>query len=115
MRRRLLFPLLATLVPAAALAHHGWGSYDANAPQTLTGRVVAFDPSNPHAQLKLQAGDKTWDVVLSPPSRMVNRGMALNRVKVGDTVQVMGYPHRSIATELRAEWLRVGDQVVQLR
>ncbi len=113
--RRAVLALLAASLPAVALAHHGWGSYDANAPQTLTGQVLAFDPSNPHAQLRLQAGDKTWDVVLSPPSRMVMRGMPLDRVKVGDTVQVMGYPHRRIPTELRAEWLRVGEQVVQLR
>lgn len=114
MRRALLASFAASL-PAAAFAHHGWGSYDANAPRTITGRVVAFDPSNPHAQLKLQSGDTVWDVVLSPPSRMVSRGMPLNRVKVGDTVEVMGYPHRGVPTELRAEWLRVGEQVVQLR
>jgi hypothetical protein len=113
MRRTLLLTL--ALLPGAAFAHHGWGGYDANAPQTLTGEVVAFDPSNPHAALKLRTPDKTWDVVLSPPSRMVARGLPLNRIRVGDTVQVMGYPHRRVATELRAEWIRVGEQVTQLR
>lgn len=113
--RRALLTLIAAALPAGAIAHHGWGSYDAGAPQTLTGRVVAFDPSNPHAAMKLQAGDKVWDIVLSPPSRMVSRGMPLTRVKVGDTVEVMGYPHRTVPTELRAEWLRIGQQTVQLR
>jgi hypothetical protein len=31
------------------------------------------------------------------------------------TVTVMGYPHRQREEELRAEWIRVGEQVTQLR
>lgn len=114
-RRMLLGLALAPAVVPAATAHHGWGGYDATSQLTLTGpiRRVAFD--NPHATLWLQADGRTLEVVLAPPFRMVNRGLQASQLKVGETVTIMGYPHRTNADEIRAEWIRVGQQVTQLR
>jgi hypothetical protein len=114
-RRSLLGLALAPAIVAPAAAHHGWGGYDAANPVTITGRItrVAFD--NPHATIWLEADGRTLEVVLAPPFRMVNRGLQAGALKVGETVTVMGYPHRSTANELRAEWIRVGQQTTQLR
>lgn len=113
-RRAVLVALLAGQ-PAAALAHHGWGSYDAQAPQTLTGTIERVEFSNPHATVWLVTPGKTWEVVLAPPFRMTNRQLPGSALKPGETVEVMGYPHRTRAVEMRAEWIRVAGQVTQLR
>jgi len=113
-RRAILAALLAGL-PATALAHHGWGSYDAQNPQTLTGVIERVEFANPHATIWLKTPGKTWEVVLAPPFRMTNRSLPGSALKEGEEVTVMGYPHRTRDVELRAEWIRVGTQVTQLR
>ena len=39
------------LLTSAALGHHGWGSYDASKPVTVTGPIVTAKFENPHAGL----------------------------------------------------------------
>lgn len=108
--------LLASLIAAApAAAHHGWGSYDVQNPQTLTGTIERVAFGNPHVTIRLKAGAKTWEVVLAPPFRMSNRGVAADTLGAGMTVTVMGYPHRQRDDELRAEWIRIGERTTQLR
>ncbi|MCU0985266.1 MAG: DUF6152 family protein [Acetobacteraceae bacterium] len=113
-RRAILAALLAG-APAVALAHHGWGSYDAQAPQTLKGTIERVEFSNPHATVWLKTPAKTWEVVLAPPFRMTNRQLPGSALKPGAEVEVMGYPHRTRDIELRAEWINVAGQVTQLR
>lgn len=115
LRRNTLLAGLAALAAAPAAAHHGWGSYDARAPLTLTGEIARVVFANPHATLWLATPEKTWEVVLAPPFRMTNRGLAEAGLVPGATVTVMGYPHRDRAEELRAEWIRVSDRTTQLR
>jgi hypothetical protein len=108
----------AVVAPIAgpAVAHHGWGNYDAEAPRTLSGTIERVQAQGPHATLWLRTGDKVWEVVLAPPSRMRNRGLPPERLAVGGTVEVFGYPHRSNGDEIRAEWIRAGGgDRVQLR
>jgi len=113
-RRAVLTALLAG-APATALAHHGWGSYDAQNPLTLKGRIERVQFDNPHATIWLATPGKTWEVVLAPPFRMTNRNLPGSALKEGEEVEVMGYPHRTRSVELRAEWIRVAGQVTQLR
>lgn len=44
---------LAVLLPAPALAHHGWSSFDQNRPIYLEGRAVNVAWRNPHAEMDL--------------------------------------------------------------
>jgi hypothetical protein len=113
--RRILFALVPALFAAPAAAHHGWGSYEAQAPQTLTGEIERVEFANPHATIWLRTPGRTWEVVLAPPFRMINRGLPRDGLRAGMTVTVMGYPHRQREDELRAEWIRIGEQVTQLR
>ncbi len=122
MRRRTLFlaASLLALPPIVALvdsarAHHGWGSYASDRPLTLVGTVERISFENPHGILILKTPEKVWEVVLAPPFRMINRGLEESQIRVGDTVEVMGYPHRTREIELRAEWIKVQGKITQLR
>ncbi|HWR77855.1 MAG TPA: DUF6152 family protein [Thiobacillus sp.] len=116
MRTYLLFPLLITILfTTAALAHHGWSSYDANQTLTLTGVIEASGYEHPHGFIKLKTADKLWHAVLAPPSRMENRGLASDMLKPGTQATVVGYPHRSDAGELRVERITIGGKTIELR
>lgn len=100
---------------ASLVAHHGWTGYDEQKPLTLTGTVKAVAITNPHGYVDLVTKDKTWHVVLAPPARMEARGLKPDMIKPGTTVTVMGYAHREITTELRAENITVADKKTELR
>jgi Family of unknown function (DUF6152) len=114
MKRALLATVLS-IVAATASAHHGWSEYDAKQPQQLTGTIEESGYQQPHGFVRLKTADKTWLVVLAPPGRMENRGLAKDMLAVGNKVTVYGYPNRSKADELRAERITVGDKVTELR
>lgn len=50
-RRALL--LAAAAAPVAALAHHGWSSFDQDKPVYLEGRIKTVRWANPHAEVVL--------------------------------------------------------------
>ena len=70
---------------------------------------------HPHGYVKLRTPAKTWIAVLAPPSRMDNRGLSREALKVGDTASVDGYPNRNKPDEMRAERITVGGKTVELR
>ena len=116
MKRLQGFPAVAlTLIAASAIAHHGWSSYDEETTLKLTGAIQSASYENPHAAVELKTQDKTWRVILAPPSRMMNRGLSRKMLQVGATATVEGYPHKSNADELRAERITIGDKTVELR
>lgn len=98
-----------------ALAHHGWGSYDSTKTLTLDGVVEKIDPDNPHGELMLKADGKVWQVILSPPSRMANRGKPIAEIKAGDRVIAVGYASKTHANEMRAERITHNGVTVELR
>ena len=110
-----LIPALLAFAALPALAHHGWSEYDASKPLKLTGKVVASGYEHPHGHVKLEAPGKTWMVILAPPSRMENRGLAPAAIAAGQTVTVEGYPNREKAEEMRAERITAGGKTVELR
>ena len=114
--------LLATLALAAlatfsapALAHHGWSEYDSSQALTLTGKIVESGYEHPHGHVRLETPGKTWLCVLAPPTRMDNRGLPKDALKVGNTVTVVGYPNRNKPEEMRAERIIFQGKTVELR
>ena len=103
------------LVTGAAWAHHGWSEYDSAKPLTLTGVVKESGYEHPHGHVRLETPDKTWSVVLAPPSRMERRGLAKADLKPGVRATVMGYPNRGKAEEMRAERITVNGKTIELR
>ncbi len=59
--RRLALTALA-LLPAAALAHHGWSEYDASMLLELSGRILESGYEHPHGYVRLAAGGKTIEL-----------------------------------------------------
>jgi hypothetical protein len=124
-RRRLPAAGLALTLAAAGIAgaallnpvraHHGWGSYDASIVLTLDGTVEKITPDNPHAEFLLKTPDKIWQVTLSPPYRMANRGKPVADIKVGDRIVAVGYPSRVTPNEMRAERITHNGVTVELR
>jgi hypothetical protein len=113
--RRLLAFLAAAALSAAALAHHGWSEYDSTQELKLTGKIVESGYEHPHGHVRLATPDKTWLCVLAPPTRMENRGLHKDMLKVGETVTVVGYPNRNKPEEMRAERVIVQGKTVELR
>ena len=103
------------LMPAVALAHHGWSGYDSSRVLNLTGTIRDAGYEHPHGYVKLETSDKTWLVVLAPPSRMENRGLPREMLKPGTQATVVGYPNRTDTGEMRAERITIGDKTTELR
>jgi hypothetical protein len=108
-----LAALSAFSVPA--LPHHGWSEYDSSQPLTLTGKIVESGYEHPHGHIRLQTATKTWNAVLAPPTRMENRGLAKDALKVGNTATVVGYPNRNKPDEMRAERITIDGKTVELK
>ena len=115
MPKYLTLPALLLLVAGPALAHHGWGSYDAANPDTVTGPVLTSKFENPHVTLTMRGQDKEWTVTLAPPSRMTNRGAVAAVVAVGKTVSAFGYPSTAQKDEMRAERITVDGKTYEMR
>ena len=110
MTRAVTFFFTFALLTSAAFAHHGWGSYDANKPLTVTGPILTSKFENPHATITVQGSDKVWTVTLAPISRMSSRGATERIVAVGQNVSAYGYP-----STMRAERITVNGKTYEMR
>jgi Family of unknown function (DUF6152) len=115
MTRAVIFFFAFALLTSAAFAHHGWGSYDANKPLTVTGPILTSKFENPHATITVQGGDKVWTVTLAPISRMSGRGATERVVAVGQNVSAYGYPSTVEKDEMRAERITVNGKTYEMR
>ena len=109
-----LVAVLAVMT-GAAFAHHGWGSYDAAKPVTVTGPILTSKFENPHALVTLRSGEKTWTVTLAPTSRMSSRGASQNMIAVGKNISAYGYPSTVEKDEIRAERITVDGKTFEMR
>ncbi len=105
---------LCVALSTAAIAHHGWSGYETEI-QKVSGTIDESSYSNPHGSIRLKAADKIWVVVLAPPSRMGNRGLTEDMLKIGSAVSVEGYQHMTDKTEMRAERISVNGKTIELR
>ena len=115
--KRIPMALLSFLALPVA-AHHGWSEYDASKTLTVTGTILESGYEHPHGHVRLKApgrDGKTWHVVLAPPSRMENRGLAPAEIGKGKTVTVVGYQNREKPEEMRAERITAAGKTVELR
>lgn len=110
---------LCFLLFTGMILHHGWANYDQDTELEYTGTILSNEIGNPHTYIDLEVIDEedmVWEVVLAPVTRMRNRGMTDDAMlAVGDTVTVVGYPHRTVEDEMRAERIIIGDTTIELR
>ena len=115
MRRALVLASLLLAAPAAVLAHHGWGSYDASKTITVEGPIQTSKFTNPHATVTVKAADKVWTVTLAPTSRMESRGAPAALIAVGKMIKAEGYASKAEPGEMRAERITVDGKTVEMR
>lgn len=115
MKRSFTAAVFLTMSTVGALAHHGWGSYDAAKPVTVTAAIEQVTLENPHGMMTLTLDGKTWHVTLAPLRRMNARGATADIVRQGAQVTAHGYPRRDGTPEFRAEWIEIGGTRYQLR
>lgn len=107
--------MMTLLFATQASAHHGWSEYDADRPLKVSGTIEESGYIHPHGYVRLKTGDKTWLVVLAPPSRMENRGLSRNMLAKGTTASVHGYQNRNKPEEMRAERITISGKTTELR
>lgn len=95
--------------------HHGWANYDQTKVLDYTGKIEEFKFENPHASAKVTVKKKTWLVILAPTSRMESRGVPSDKLVKGSSLRVVGYPHKEINDEMRAERVYVDGNKYELR
>lgn len=105
----------AALTAGAALAHHGWGSYDPNRVVVLEGPVLESKYEFPHGEIVLEGQGKRWQVILAPSSRMAARSLNAADIAVGKRVKAEGYPSKAVDNEMRAERVTVDGRVIEMR
>jgi len=97
------------------LAHHGWSNYDQEKVLDYSSRIKDPTYENPHSTMKINYKEKEWLVILAPASRMNNRGLTAAMLKEGIPVRVVGYPHKKIDGEMRAERIFIDGKKYELR
>jgi hypothetical protein len=103
------------LTGGAAIAHHGWGSYDAGTKLSISSAIQRVEWQNPHVMIAVNYQDKVWEAVLAPPFRMSARGLAPEMIKPGTTVTLEGYPSTRVENEMRAERITTSGKTFELR
>jgi hypothetical protein len=88
------------IVSNPILAHHGDTNYDMKKTIVLTGTMTAFDWSNPHCLIYLDAPDdaghaRHWTLELSSTFTMSHRGWDKDTLKRGDQIVVETHPAKN--------------------
>ncbi len=84
---------VAAGVPAAA--HHSFAMFDQKKIMTVEGKVSAFQWTNPHAFIELDAaGGRHWSLELNSPNNLKRQGWTRSALKQGDKVTVRFNPLR---------------------
>lgn len=107
----LLFLLCISFTPP----HHGWANYDQTKTLDYTGAIQSSVYENPHAVIKVSQDKKIWTVILAPVTRMGARGVTADMVKKGNSLRVVGYPHKEVKDEMRAERIFINGTKYELR
>jgi hypothetical protein len=109
MRNRFLgitvLSVVAMMISAPALAHHGTASYDTSKTVTVKGTVSDFQFSNPHVLIFMDVKDdkgnvQKWQGELTSPNHLERAGWTRTSIKVGDTLTIAGFPAKSGTTSM---------------
>ena len=81
----------ALLLPAVALAHHGW-AWTTGENIELTGTIRAVSLGNPHGELTLDVDGTLWTVEVGQPWRNSEAGLKDGDLVEGVVLTVSGEP-----------------------
>jgi hypothetical protein len=114
MKRTLaLFVACALLVAAAPLsAHHSTAMYTGS--KTVTGKVLKFEWTNPHAHIYIETKDEkgetvVWDCEMMSLNHLRSYGWTAKTVKVGDVISATGAFAKSGDPSMIASRMKLAD------
>jgi len=91
------------LIPALAVAHHGFAVFDRTSPITLEGTVTEFHFTNPHCIIDFEVKDdkghlQKWQAELTSPLHL--KGWTATSLEPGNRIKATGYRAKSGALYL---------------
>jgi hypothetical protein len=104
---------MAALSSQPAAAHHSFaGTYDASKEITIKGKIVEVSLRSPHSFFFVESEDakgtaQRWSIEGASASQFAQQGVTRDALKVGDQVEVIGNPARSMTTGFRARLLKI--------
>jgi hypothetical protein len=114
MKRTLAFLLVCGLfITVAPLsAHHSTAMYTGS--RTVTGKVLKFEWTNPHAHVYVETKDEAgktvvWDVELMSLNHLRSYGWTAKTVQVGDVVSATGAFAKSGDPSMIASRMKLAD------
>lgn len=110
--------LALLLAPAAVSAHHSPVVYDGKRTVEITGTVTYARFGYPHSRYRIEVaggeGAEEWLLMTEDPRDAERLGFAdaLKAIGVGDTITVVGWPHKAKPREIRGHQLHYPDGTV---
>lgn len=104
------------LIPFSALAHHNWLSeFDPDLPVIVSGTVVNFQLTNPHARLFVdemqENGEiKHWNFELAAASMLMRQSIRRDTLQPGDTVTIHAARAREVENVANVEYVEILDE-----
>jgi hypothetical protein len=91
--------LIIWLLAAPAMGHHSFAQFDNSRSITVSGKVTAFQWTNPHSYLEIDADDggagpKHYTLEMTSPNMMSRGGWTSRTIKPGDMVTAYVAPLR---------------------
>lgn len=91
--------------PATVFAHHSFSNYDMKTDTNLSGTVVRFEWTNPHAYLYINVSNangtaQEWAVEFAAIGHLLRMGITKDTFKPGDQVAVVGHAARNGANSV---------------
>ena len=114
--KRIAVFLMALLVSVAAVApataHHSTSMYQGS--KTVTGKVVKFEWTNPHAHIYIETKDEkgatvVWDCEMMSLNHLRSYGWTAKTVKTGDTISATGAFAKSGDPSMIASRMKLAD------
>jgi hypothetical protein len=98
--RSLIVTASLALIALPTSAHHGVTNYDMKKTIVLTGTITAFDWSNPHCLVYLDAMEDSgqlrhWTLEMTSTFTMSHRGWGKDALRRGDQIIVETHPARN--------------------
>ena len=114
MKRTLALLVICVLAVAAVplSAHHSTSMYTGS--KTVTGKVLKFEWTNPHAHIYIETQDEkgnkvVWDCEMMSLNHLRSYGWTAKTVKAGDTISATGAFAKSGDPSMIASRMKLAD------
>jgi DNA/RNA endonuclease YhcR with UshA esterase domain len=106
-----LFVFVLASLPVQA--HHSFaGTYDATKEVTVKGKIVQVSLRSPHSFFFVEAEDdkgtlQRWTIEGASAAQFAQQGVSRDAFEIGDPVEILGNPARSMTSGFRARLLKI--------